>query len=266
MTTRILGFAALVLMGGLVACASTRQGQTYMEADGSIVHFNPAKDPYWQDPRWAQGLLLAVQSVVKDPVDPSDTSTPGLHGTVKFTFADGNIEYPEIMQSTGKPDMDQLMIRQVASAQVPTASGIDSDAPHVFVLELDMPTPYEAFQLGIYGAFDANKVYSKEAILGGYQGMATVDFDYLDGALSNAAVTKSSGNRELDRTSLSTVTRSKLPPTPDTYAGKTLHMESSFCYSLNGPGKCPVKHDVILVFGTRIRTTRVVQSMPTKGN
>jgi outer membrane biosynthesis protein TonB len=194
---------------------------------------------------------------VHDPVDAADISIPGLHGTVKFTFQDGVIEYPEITASTGDPELDKLMLHQVASAQVPRPTGLKTDQPHEFELDLAMPTPYETFQSGIYDAFDAYKIYSREAVMGGYQSATTVGFDYLDGTLSNVVVTKSSKSKELDKRSLWTVTAAKLPSTPDAYVGKTLHMQASFCYALYQTeaesGRCPVARDVIWVTGTRIR-------------
>ena len=245
------------LVSGLAACASAPQGQTFVEKDGTIVHFDPANDPYWKDPRWVQRLLGAIQSQVQDPLDPVDISAPDLHGAIKFTYADGNIEYPEIVQSTGKLDMDQLMIRQVASAQVPQPSGIDADAPHVFVLELYMPTPFEAFQSSIYAAFDAQKIYPKDAILFGEQGTAAVILDYQDGKLSGVALTKSSRSQQLDKQALEAVTRARLPAPPGAYVGKVLRMETVFCYYLRESAEsrdpCPAGRNVIEVTGTRTR-------------
>ena len=121
-----------------------------------------------------------------------------------------------------------------------------------------MPTPYEAFQRSIYDAIEYQKLYPKDAILTGTTGTATLDFDYVDGSASRIAITVSSNNKLLDKTSLNTVTRSKMPPAPSTYAGKTFHMQVLFCYTLwESPtdikNKCPVSSNVIEVRGTRIR-------------
>jgi outer membrane biosynthesis protein TonB len=205
------------------------------------------------DPRWDKSLLDAVQAAVHDPVDGTDMSTPGIHATVRFTFLDGVIEYPEIVQSTGDPELDKLVVDQVASAQAPRpAVGLQIDAPHQFVLDLDVPTPYESFEYGVFNALDYAKIYPKDAVMGGSQGSTTVGFDYLDGEASNITTIKSSGSKSLDRASLGTVARSKLPPAPPAYAGKTVHLEAVFCYSLIGPGKCPRRKDVILIYGTRL--------------
>ncbi len=162
MSTRVSRLALLALLGGLAACSSAPVDQ-----GEPIAYFNPTKDPYWQDPRWDKTLVDAVQSAVRDPVDPSDTSAPGLRATVKFTYVAGTIEYPDIVAGTGNNDLDKLMLHQIASVQAPQATGLQSDAPHEFVLDLDMPTPFESFQSGIYAAFDANKIYSREAVLNG---------------------------------------------------------------------------------------------------
>jgi hypothetical protein len=251
---RIVKLGLLVAAVGLAACNSARVVTGTFEP---VTDFNPTKDPYWKDPKWEKTMVIAAQSVVHDPVDAADTSTPGLHGTVKFTFQDGAIEYPEITASTGDPELDKLMLHQLASAQVPRPSGLQTDQPHEFELDLAMPTPYETFQSGIYDAFDAYKIYSREAVMGGYEGTTTVGFDYLDGKLSNVIVAKSSRSQELDKRSLWTVTTAKLPSTPDAYAGKILHMQASFCYALEQSeaesGRCPVARDVIWVTGTRVK-------------
>jgi len=254
MIVRIATLTFLAAAFSLAACSSTP-----VETDSAepVTHFDPAKDPYWQDPRWDKALLDAIQSVVHDPVDAADTSAPGLHATVKFAFLDGAIEYPEITASTGKQDLDKLMLRQVASAKVPRPTGIGTDQPHEFELDLQMLTPFESFQDGIYATIDTWKIYPVDAIRDGWQGSATVSFDYLDGKAGNIVVTKSSGNKDLDRASLAIVTRATLPPTPAGYVGKTLHMEATFCYALyqseNDRKRCPTGSNVILVTGTRIR-------------
>lgn len=236
----------------LTACSSA---PVMRDSGESVANFNPSKDPYWQNPRWDNSLIDAIQSVVHDPVDTADTSAHGIHGTVKFTFANGTIEYPAITASTGNPDLDKLMLHQVATARVPPPTGLQTDQPHEFELDLDMPTPFEAFQSGIYGAFNVRKIYPLEAVVGGYQGIVTIGFDYLDGKLSNIVVTRPSHYKELDKGSLGAIARVDLPPTPAAYAGKTLHMEVSFCYAL-GDAKswhCPIARDVIVVAGTRIK-------------
>jgi len=241
--------ALLALLTGLAACSSAFGPYGNDVSTG----FDSSKDPYWKDPRWDKTLLDAAQSAVNDPADPADTSTPGLHAVVKFTYSDGTAEYPEIIQSTGNPKKDELLLHQLASASLPQAKGIDADKPHEFVLDLDMPTPFEVFEYGVFDAIDSARVYPKDALLAGATGTTVVGFDYLDGKASNVIRVSSSGNKDLDKASLDAVTKATLPPTPSTYAGKTFHMQSAFCFSLNGPGKCPVKRGVILVYGTRIR-------------
>ena len=209
------------------------------------------------NPPWTVSLFKAVQAAVYDPVDTADMSTPGLHGVIRFTFFNGTIEYPEIVTSTGNPDLDKLMLRQVASVQAPNAAGIDAEKPHEFVMDLDMPTPFESYQSGIFASIDAQKVYPKDAILGGVGGIAAVDFDYLDGKTSGITLVQSSKDKNLDKASVYAVTKAIMPPTPPAYAGKLRHMEAIFCYSLDGSTRigpsCPAALNVIFVTGTRIR-------------
>jgi hypothetical protein len=250
----------LALVGSLAACGST---PTKQDSGMPTAHFDPGKDPYWEDPRWDKNLLDAVQAAVHDPVDPSDMSTPDLHATVKFTYLQGTLEYPEIVTSTGNPDMDKLMLHQLAIVQGPPASGLHADEPHEFVLDLDMPTAYESLEYGVFDALDYAKIYPKEAIITGAQGITAVDFDYADGKLTDVRMIKSSESKTLDTASVGTVTRAIMPAAPMIYAGKTLHMEVMFCYALYQSDKdkkrCPEGRNVILVTGTRIRRVDITR-------
>src|SRR6185503_14533005 len=171
---------ALVLLACALSACMSPGTQVYRQKDGQLLYFDPAKDPYWTNPGWTASLLRAIQSAVQEPVDPADTVTQGPHAKVKFTYANGVIEYPDIVESTGDPGLDKLMLRQLASVQPPAAVGTSLDEPQEFVMELDMPTPFESFVSGIYGAIDAYKVYPKDPIMGGVGGINAVDFDYLD--------------------------------------------------------------------------------------
>lgn len=250
--------ALMALMGCLVGCSSVSNRD-----DAAAPHrFDPAADPYWLDPRWDKTLLDAVQSVVHDPVDAADISARGLRATVKFTFADGAVEYPALVAGTGNQDLDDLLLRQVASAQIPKPTGLHADEPHDFLLDLDMPTPYEAFQYSVYASIDRQKVYPKDPIIAGATGNTTVGFDYLDGQANNIAMTISSKNKDLDRSSVGAVMKATLPSAPEVYAGKSMHMEAVFCYSLifsptDIKNKCPTEKNVILVQGTRIKIVTV---------
>ena len=251
MTVSGARLALLALLVGFSACASGPRTKTYLEG-GEIVRFDPDKDPYWSDPHWDLALLKAIQASVHDPVDPADISTPDLHAVVKFTLVDGVIEYPEVVQSTGRPDLDKLMLHQIVDAHVPRPSGLQSDQSHEFVLPLDMPTPYEEFEYSVFAAIDSYKVYTKEAIITGAVGITTVDFDYLNGIANNVTVTKSSKSKELDKTSVSTILRTNFPSVPSAYADKTLHMQVLMCYALNDD-PCPADRNVIEIRGTRLR-------------
>ena len=252
--------AVITLAFALSACAGAPgpKPQVYVEGK-TLVRFDPTQDPYWMDPPWTASLFKAVQSAVHDPVDAADTTTHGLHAVVKFTYADGVIEYPDIVQSTGDADKDKLMLRQIASVQPPQATGPHAEEIHEFVMDLDMPTPFESFQSGIYGAIDAQKVYPKFAVMGGVGGVTAVDFDYLDGKASGISLVQSSKNKDLDKASVNAVTKAVMPAVPADYAGTARHMEAIFCYSLEGDRKigpsCPAALNVIFVTGTIIMRT-----------
>lgn len=254
-SNRLARLVLLALMVGLAGCASTPVTQ---DAGAPTANFNPSKDPYWEDPRWDKTLLDAVQAAVRAPADPADMSTPDLHATVKFTFLQGVLEYPEIVTSTGNPDLDKLMLHQIAAVQAPQGAGLRSDEPHEFVLDLDMPTPFESFRSSIYAAIDYKKIYPKEAIISGSAGNTVVEFDYVDGKANNIAMTQSSKSKGLDNASLNTVARADLPPIPAAYSGKTLHITAVFCYTIfessaNIKNPCPTSNNVIVVQATRIK-------------
>lgn len=235
MNLRNMRSAALFLVGGLAACgsATTRAGG----------------DAYWQDPHWTKTLFDTLQSSVRAPSDDPGLPSPSLHAAIKFMFQDGVIEYPEIVQGTGDARMDDLMLHQLAAVQAPKPIGPHADEPHEFVLVLQMLTPMGSFEDSVRAAIDYARVYPKEALLEGARGVATVGFDYLDGKASNVSVAHSSNDHYLDKASLSAVSKASLPLPPPGYAGKTLHMEMVFCYSLNG-SSCPAVDNLISVHGT----------------
>src|SRR5579859_4775275 len=210
--------AAFVLACGLSACGS------------APVH--PASQAYWDEPYWQEQLLYAVQSMVHTPADTTPIPAGGIHGTVRFTLVDGVVELPEVTVSTGDPDLDRLMLQQVVLAQVPKPTGSHAGEPHEFELQLDMPTPYESFRYSVYAAIERQKIYPKDPIIAGATGNTTVDFDYLDGKANNIAMTISSKNKDLDKSSIGAVAKAALPSAPEIYAGKSMHMEVVFCYSL----------------------------------
>jgi hypothetical protein len=268
-------FTFMAMMVGLVACAGpeAKESQSQEAQSKEVTYypsgFDPAKDPYWEDPRWDKTLLDTLQQAVHDPVDTNPISTPGLHATVKFTLENRIVEYPEITSSTGNPNLDVLMLHQVASVRVPLpTTGLQIDQPHEFELDLDMPTPLETFESTIYGAIEYWKVYPKNPILEGLVGDTTVAFDFKDGKASDIVMATSSKNKELDRSSIAAVTKATMPAAPAAYAGKSLHMEVLFCYTLimsdygTAPvvkNQCPVARNVIRIEGTRVKRVDTYQ-------
>lgn len=210
-------------------------------------------NPYWQ-----AGLFSAVQSVVHLPANPAGPVTPGIQGTVKFLFANGKIEDPEIVASTGDPDLDKLMLQQVVTAKIPKPYGLHTDQPHEFELPLEMFTLYKSFEYNVYAEIDRKQEYPRDPLLGNIMGIATIDFDYLDAKSIHIVIVKSSGSKQLDKASLDAISKAELPTAPPGYAGKTLHMQAIFCYDLNYAQKCPTGNNVIDVEGTRIVLHNVV--------
>lgn len=260
---RRLGYLATVLLACVLTACATGSAFTSKFRPGVVI-FNPDKDPYWDDPRWQFRLMDTIEAVLVVPADPSDTSPLVYQATVRFRLQDGSIQNPEIVTGTGHPDLDKLMLQQLASVQPPTPTGPHAGEPHDFTLDVDMLTPYEALQHSIYDAIDSQRLYPKDAILAGTTGIAAIDFDYVDGNATGIALTASSKDKLLDKTSLGTVARSKMPSAPSAYAGKTIHVEVLFCYTLwespnDTKNNCPVGRNVIVVSGTRIRRVESIE-------
>ncbi len=239
----------------VLACALSACGTTPPQANKLPLFSDQA---YWTNPFWQAELFSAVQSVVHLPANADSPAKPGVHGTVKFLFANGKIEDPEIVASTGNPDLDKLLLQQVVTAKVPKPYGLHTDQPHEFELPLQMFAPYESFQYNVYAAIDRKKVYGREALLKDDTGITTVGFDYRDGKALNIVIVKSSGSRYLDQRSVAAVSSAVMPPASPGYAGKTLHMVAIFCYDINNAHKCQTGENVIDVEGTRIVRRTVV--------
>ncbi|MHB8425950.1 MAG: energy transducer TonB [Gammaproteobacteria bacterium] len=220
--------------------------------------FNLATTPYWMNPTWQAEMFAAVQCVARLPSNAASPAKHGIHATVRFTFDSGAIKDPVIVTSTGNPDLNKLLLQQVVTAKVPKPYGLHTDQPHEFELPLEMFTPYESFQYNVYAAIDRKREYPRDPILQDIMGITTVDFDYLDAKASHIVIIKSSGNKQLDKSSVNAVSKAELPAAPPAYADKTLHMQAIFCYNLNFAQKCPTGNNVIDVEGTRIVFHNVV--------
>lgn len=178
--------------------------------------------------------------------------------TVGFTITSGAVHDPKIVSSTGDATLDSLVLRQLATVKVPKIYGTHTDEPHYFELELSVLTPVEWFRYDVYTAIDYWKVYPKEAIFEGATGNTVVDFDYLDGKATNITMITSSKSKELDKASIGTITEATMPAALTSDAGKSMHMEVLFCYSLINSqtdikNPCPTGENVIRVEGVRIR-------------
>lgn len=243
--------AALLLFCTLSACSTAPSRSTPPRL------FYPAATSYWANPFWQAEMFTAVQSVVHLPAIAGTVPTPGIHGTVRFLYDHGAIKNPVIVESTGNPDLDKLLLQQVVTAKIPKPFGRDTDQPHEFALPLKMLTPYESFEYNVYAAIKLKITYGRNALIYGETGIVTVNFDYLDAKVQNIVIAKSSDHGELDKSSIATVSNAVMPPPPPGYAGKTVPMEAIFCYDINFARKCPAGKNIIEVDGTRIKRTEV---------
>ncbi len=73
-------------------------------------------------------------------------------------------------------------------------------------------------------AVQAALIYPPAARMMGQAGKAEVGFSYIDGVVSDAAITHSSGYPQLDRGALQTVAITQYPPPPALLAHHKMHM------------------------------------------
>ena len=235
--------AVLVLVCVLSACGTA-------PPQSNLPSFYPGNRPYWTNVAWQAQMFEAIQCMVHLPANTINPAKPDVHATVKFLFDHGAVKDPVIVASTGNPDLDKLLLQQVVTAKAPEPIGLHTDQPHEFGLTLEMFTPFESFEYNVYAAINRMKVYGRDPLLYDETGNTTVDFDYRDAKAQNIVIAKSSGHKELDKSSVGAVSRAVMPPAPPGYAGKTLHMVAIFCYDINDAIKCPTGKNVIDVEGT----------------
>src|SRR5579863_1675745 len=118
-----------------------------------LVAWSPASypansgDAYWQDKRWDSKLLDAMQSALHYPTDtagqPVQPVPETAQVTIGFIYTDGKISDPQIIKSSGRPDLDTAFLSQVMTAQLPKASGNHAAEPHQFKQVLKMRTPMQ---------------------------------------------------------------------------------------------------------------------------
>ena len=122
--------AALVLTCALSACGTA-------PSHGNLPRFvYPGANPYWMNQFWQTELFTAVQSVVHLPTAAGFAPKSEPHGTVRFLYDNGAIRDPVIVESTGSPEMDKLLLQQVITAKIPKPFGRNIDQPHEFQVSL----------------------------------------------------------------------------------------------------------------------------------
>src|SRR6185437_3199936 len=151
-----------------------------------------ADDAYWNDQKWDGKLLDAVQSALRYPMDstgqPVQPIAKTAQATVSFIYSAGKITGPKIVESSGRADLDAAFLTEVVNATPPTAQGSHAAEPHAFELVLEMPTPFQQFEIAEYQAIIEKRVYPRRAILNGVQGSNTVRFKYLDGTVTDIQI------------------------------------------------------------------------------
>lgn len=105
------------------------------------------------------------------------------------------------------PTPNAVPVQPPSPPPIPTSKPVNQD------------TIMAEFTASMHAAIEAQKQYPKEAILAGDTGTVTLSFDYVNGAVSNVKVDKSSGSRSLDRAAIQAVNKATMPPKPAELAG-----------------------------------------------
>lgn len=106
-------------------------------------------------------------------------------------------EVPSVPTDIPGPNVQPLLPPQVPAQPPQTSAGLVAE-----------------FGARMLRAINDQKVYPKASLLKGETGETVVSFDYVDGAVSNIRVDRSSGFHDLDAAAVEAVQRAVLPPKP----------------------------------------------------
>ena len=215
---------------------------------GACVSSSVTSGPYWEDQKWNESLFYTLQHALHYPLGANAQSIDPVYGKVQFTYENGYLENLNISESTGSPQLDAAMLKQVSEARVALASGPDASVPHRYEFRLRMPTPISDFFDEVRTAIRKNVRYPRGAVIWNHQGAVIVSFDYKEGVVSDVQVAKTSGYKELDESAVNAVAGIKVMP-PVEHTHERLHMQVQTCYSLGKQGTetCPSYKEVIQV-------------------
>ena len=145
--------------------------------------------------------------------------------------------HPPIPRTAPTPDRPQTPhLAEVPS--IPTdISGPNVrpvEPPHAPIMPsqptADLDSQFEASMLR---AINSQKLYPRVSLLKAETGEVVVSFDYVNGAVSNIRVERSSGSHELDQAAIDAVKKAALPMKPAELARLT-HFEFTLLFDLGG--------------------------------
>lgn len=205
------------------------------------------------DPAFEDGFPGQVRSAIYQAVVlPKDLVIRGTRGTAKavlhFRYLNGQVTGLETATSSGDPQLDAAIIDAVTTAKLPPAPAtyrhkrlefwmLFDYSSQLGLLDADGKPKPDFRSAYIDGEYDAFVVSARKAVADkvvypvGMRGAdspqgpkVAVEFDYLDGAVSDIVITSQGIDEAFRQSAIQAVQGAVFAPTPPVYAGISMHL------------------------------------------
>lgn len=189
-----------------------------------------------------EGLIPYIANVyfVDERTDAEKEIKTGRFG-IRFVYAGQKATHIEMMQSSGSEVLDKSLIDALAKASLPRwpKSYVTDDHTMGFWIGEDDPNAWTKFSSAMQVAIHAAAILPKHVLLYGSKGdgKPQVNFDYLDGHVSNARIITSSGDKDIDAAAIEAVQKANYPPTPVEYTGKKINCNIAIDFGTYSPAQ-----------------------------
>ena len=167
------------------------------------------------------------------PYHPQKTGV----ATVMFTYSDGVVSNPTLIESTGDKFSDAAMLSAItAAAPVATPPEFKGRKLQLRLRFADLwnarrdwapeDSPQTEFAYEVRSAIDKAIVIPKHALIFGTAGtgIVTLSFDYKDGKVYDVKIMQGSGDQEIDDEAMRAAAAAEYPKPPSTMAHLRVHM------------------------------------------
>lgn len=191
--------------------------------------------------------LLTNQIIFGNMAVPKDKTKGEPSGKViaaSFLYHDGKAENPEIVQTSGYPALDAVLLQAIRDSRFPPwPAGYENLGKTViFVIQrtgntAQQSNEFKLFSESLKWAIRKAMLLPKHVLVYGSKGtgIATVSFEYRDGKVHDVYVTRSSGDKYEDAEAIRAVENAKYPPTPDLYKGQSMNFEIPINFGVYSP-------------------------------